>query len=123
MKLALMAELSRLGNDEPRNWRNRRITDARKGVVERQRKMTNSARSIADITAFSSLHAFPVVFVLAASTLAATLGAADARGARSRAYDGTGTWSSSPGRAIAVRPTAPPSLFQAGDFIPPEVAK
>jgi hypothetical protein len=59
------------------------------GTSERQRKMTNSARSIADITAFSSLHAFPAVFVLAASTLAATLGTADARGARSPAYDGT----------------------------------
>jgi hypothetical protein len=51
--------------------------------------MTDSARSIADTKSFIRLPAFPVVLVLAASTFAVMLGAADARGARSGAYDGT----------------------------------
>jgi hypothetical protein len=91
MKLALMAEPSRNGNDEPRNWIDRRITTSAIGVVEKQDKMTISAQLMASFADFGRMRALPSVFAVA--VLAATVGApatADARGfGAARAYDGT----------------------------------
>jgi hypothetical protein len=92
MKLALMAEQGRIGNDEPRNHiaTTNHPTPA-SGVIKKQDRMTIPARSIAFFADFARMRASRWIF--AAAVIGAVVGApdtADARGIRrAGAYDGT----------------------------------
>jgi hypothetical protein len=89
MKVALMAELSRLGNDEPRNWLDRPIKIAAGALQTAGKKMINSARTLADFTTSHRVAAFAVAFVLAV-TVFGFIPVANARVVRSaHTYDGT----------------------------------
>jgi hypothetical protein len=89
MKAALIAELSRLGNDEPRNWLDRPIRAAAGALKWRGKKVINSARSLADFSKPNRVAAFLVAFVLAVAVFGIIPGV-NARAVRfAHAYDGT----------------------------------
>jgi hypothetical protein len=92
MKLALMAEPGRIGNDEPRNhMAPTNHPTPTSGAVRKPDKMTISAQAIAFFDKFGRVRALRWSFV--AVVLVAMIGtpnSADARGVRrAGAYDGT----------------------------------
>lgn len=90
MKFALMAEPSRLGNDEPWNAAVRHITRRHGSAVKRQKKMTILAGWIGLFADFTAKRASRWIFVVAALAAVAAPDAADAKRAvrAAGAYDG-----------------------------------